>query len=152
MIALFYELAKVAIAQESTSTCSPKNNLRDTKFLSCIEGKAHCTIGNNARKSQNVEVGVEFMDEFVEMSQVGFGNGVAERWNVLSGININWRETIGNGAGLLSPRIQQQDEYGSSTAVVINDEELFVAHVMQVRPNSGRFGFAPPCARGRALV
>ncbi|KAH1065354.1 hypothetical protein J1N35_030341 [Gossypium stocksii] len=33
MIALFYELAKVAIAQESTSACSPKNNLRDTKLL-----------------------------------------------------------------------------------------------------------------------
>ncbi|KAB2030518.1 hypothetical protein E1A91_D05G241800v1 [Gossypium mustelinum] len=97
MIALSYELAKVAIAQESTSACSPKNNLRDTKFLSCIEGEAPCTIGNNARKSRNVGVGVEFMDEFVEVRQAGFGNGVAERWNVLGGININWRETIGNG-------------------------------------------------------
>ncbi|MBA0775423.1 hypothetical protein Gotri_010573 [Gossypium trilobum] len=121
MIALFYELAKVAIAQESTSACSPKNNLRDTKFLSCIEGEAHCTIGNNARKSRNVGVGVEFMDELKSI-------------------------------GLLSPKIQQQDEHGSSTAAVINDEELLVAHVMRVRPNSGRFGFAPPCARGRALV
>ncbi|MBA0837154.1 hypothetical protein Goarm_009333, partial [Gossypium armourianum] len=137
MIALFYELAKVAIAQESTSACSPKNNLRDTKFLSCIEGEAHCTIGNNARKSRNVGVGVEFMDEFVEVRQAGFQNGVAERWNVLGGININWKETIGNGIGLLSPKIQQQDEYGSSTAAVINDEELFVAHVIRVRPNSG---------------
>ncbi|MBA0691848.1 hypothetical protein Goari_009453 [Gossypium aridum] len=48
-------------------------------------------------KSLNVVVGVEFMDEFVEVRQAGFGNGVAERWNVLGGININWRETIGNG-------------------------------------------------------
>ncbi|MBA0867154.1 hypothetical protein Goshw_027693, partial [Gossypium schwendimanii] len=47
-------------------------------------------------KSRNVGVGVEFMDEFVEVRQAGFGNGVTERWNVLGGININWRETIGN--------------------------------------------------------
>lgn len=89
-ITLFYELATVAIAQEGTSACSPKNNFRNTKFLNCIEGEAHGTIGNNVRNSR------KFLDEFVEVTQAGFGR-VAERWNVLGGINISWRETIGDG-------------------------------------------------------
>lgn len=111
---LIDKIAILHVAHEAASTSCPEKNFRNAKLLSSIKSEAHGAIRNYASDWRAIVV--EVGKKVSKGRQAVFSGGDTEGGNVLGGINIGGRETIGNGLeleggdaleGVWTPRFEQ---------------------------------------------